>query len=237
MGVGKTALRIVMVLAILGPALVACSDTQVIQTTNGAVALSIQSAGGAGRYDVSQLQVTALKYRPADPDALQALEGTDLGLVTAPLNLDLGNPAILSLQVGLPSGNSQPLTAGEYEVYQVRLVQFSLIDEAPLMPGTTCVQQVSAPLVALAPGNATQPLSNAEVNFDPPVRFTVGSGTTGLRLIIDAPGLIDMLERQFSCQFTPCNYSGAIVQPPCIQGFTEPSSSQIEPFFTIEFVS
>jgi len=235
MGLWKTSLRIAMVLAILVPALAACSDTQVIRTTTGAVSLSIQVVGGSGRYDVATLQFTALQYRPADPQ----FADMRMGLVTAPINLDLSRTDVIQVLVGLPTGNSQPLTAGDYEVFQAKLVQFSFLDEAPLMPGATCVQQVATPLVALDPGNVTQPLANALFDFDPPVRFTIGPGTTQLRLLIDGPGIIDMLERQFACQFTTCNFSGATVPPPCIplQGFTEPSSSQIEPFFTIESIS
>ena len=60
MGFREYRRRTAMVLVILLPALLACTDADVIGTSTGILGLSLQSVGGAGRYDVSVLQITGL---------------------------------------------------------------------------------------------------------------------------------------------------------------------------------
>jgi hypothetical protein len=112
------------------------------------------------------------------------------------------------------------------------VVEFSLIDESPLNPGTTCVQQVSA---LAKPPNATQGLSNGVFEFDPPERFTIQDDkTTQLLLTVDGPGLIGLLETRFACNLPPNACPGVSEPPPCIWAFADPAPGVIEPFFSIE---
>ena len=49
--------RIAMVLVIVLPALLACTDDDMIGVSTGLLGLTLQSVGGSGRYDVSVLQI------------------------------------------------------------------------------------------------------------------------------------------------------------------------------------
>ena len=216
-----------MVLVILLPAVMACTDDQVIGTSSGLLGLSLQSVGGAGRYDVSVLQITGLVYQPTDPEVRDAL-GDPLGLVTFPIDIDLDNPSVIAVDVGVSSGLSQPITAGTYQVIEVEVVQFSLQDQPPPMYGPECVEMVD--ILALPNGSVTQ-ASRTTVRFTPPLRFTVSAEqSTQLLLQIDAPGIIGLFEGQYSCVENA--FCGSFL-PPCLRSYDPPSSFQLEPFFTI----
>jgi len=237
----KIGLRIASVAVLVVPALLRCSSTSVVGTSAGQVGLTVQADGGSGRYDIGRLQLTALKLRPVDPDVQASLGGNPIGMLPFPINVNLTSTAPISVLVGAPPGASQPLTAGEYEVLEARLVEFSLIDNPPLMPGPACIQQVRT-LVSGLPGAVTQPFAaNASVVFSPPARFTVKrNGPTDLQLHIDVPGLIGLLESSFTCQTSmSCQPvpGGAPVPPPCISSFRTPTASQFAQFFTVESAS
>ena len=233
MGFRQYGRRIAMVLVIVLPALLACTDDDVIGIGTGVLGLTLQSVGGSGRYDVSVLQITGLIYRATDPDVQESLAGDALGLLTFPINIDLGNPNIVTVDVGVSSGVAQPIVAGTYEVFELEVVQFSLRDQAPLMHGPECIEMVD--VLTENPGTLTQ-ASSTRVILSQPFRFTVDAERrTNLLLQIDVPGIIGLFEDQFRCtEQALC--SGGTVLPPCIVFYTLPTSAQLEPFFTVSLL-
>jgi hypothetical protein len=231
MGFREYGRRAAMSLVILLPSLLACTDDAVIGTSTGILGMSLQSIGGAGRYDVSVLQITGVVYQSTDPAIQESLGGDALGLITFPIDIDLDNPNVVTVDVGVSSGLDQPIVAGNYEVVEVEIVLFSLQDLAPPMYGPECAQKVD--VLALPNGSVSQ-ASSTRVVFDPPVLFTVtAERKTSLLLQIDAPGLISVFENQYNC--TEQAFCGSF-PPPCLRFYITPRSSQLEPFLTFSLL-
>jgi hypothetical protein len=229
MGFRKYGRRTAMLLVILLPALLACTDDPVIGTSTGLLGMNLQSVGGAGRYNVSVLQITGVAYRSTDPEVQESLGGDALGLITFPINVNLGSPNVVPVAVGVAGGFAQPIVAGSYEVYELQVVQYSLEDLAPQMYGPRCPEKVK--ILALPNGSVSQS-SSTRVAFNPPAQFTVtAEQRTDLLLRIDAPGLIRLFEDQYNC--TEQAFCGSF-PPPCLQFYrvrARPSWSRFSPSY------
>jgi len=205
-----------------------CTNSEIVGTSTGAIRLTVEAQGGAGRYDLGILQISQILVRPADDNAQGALGGEPIGLLSRPIDIDLNNPDVVSFLVGAPPESVALLSEGPYEVAETRVEQFTLTDQPPPDYGTECVQMVDTLAI---PPNPTQPSQTRVVYQTRAPLELSATAAAELRLTINVPDLIGVFESRFVCRSTtPCT-SGL---PPCLQSYSKPSGFMLEPYLVFQ---
>ena len=205
-----------------------CTNSEVIGTSTGGVSVTVEAQGAAGRYDLGILAISQIRLQFEDDQ--QGPIGEPVGLLARPIEIDLNNPEVISVQVGAPPGSAAALSEGTYRVVDTTVSQFTLVDEPPPMYGPECVEMVD---ILAEAGNVTQP-SETKVEFQTPALLEISAtAATGLRLIIDVPSMIGVFENQFIC-FSNMACKTNTFPPPCLERYITPTSTMLEPYLVFQ---
>lgn len=175
-----------------------CSHDTVTSSTRGLAVAYLPSPSGTGRFEQGSMGLTSVNFVPTDPALAALTPGNDLTL-GAGIDADLTTTAPQTL-------SHVALAPGAYKVTQLKIVPPQLVDENPVVPAPTCIEN----LVAVPSGPAFGQVP-AEYVFDESdgFQFTVRPGQTKLNIRVDVPAMIAGYESAFTCQAdcgggTPC---------------------------------
>lgn len=217
-----------------------CTGSEVLAPSTGNVILNVAADPPAiGRYETVRIDVTQIGVRPQDPLADAALGVEPLALVTSATSINVAQPVDALL-------GSVPLSDGAYRVTVVKVAAFRLTDQNPNPSGSclesiircsgttstacesdldcgqgqTCVNTIPTQEVSV-------PIARTINVTDPRFQFVVSAGGQGsLRMVIDGPALVSLLEAAFTCSSTTFCGSASNVPPPCLSAYQEPTEAQ-----------
>lgn len=181
----------VVAVALMGMSL-SCSDADPIPPSSGVITLRVQaSTTGTGRYESVTFPLTQLVVRPVDPLTETATAGSRISITPSNLIADLASGTAATQAAALP--------VGRYRLELLLIGEPVLRDTTnPLPPATTCLEQL-ARIPLTGQGELTVPsIGYVESDF-PGWILDVPPGAHEIRLSVDAPALVQLIESSFTC--------------------------------------
>jgi hypothetical protein len=180
------------------------------------LAVDIEVTDPETRFEVGVLQINQIAIRPTDPDANDAIGNTDIGLLSAPIEVGYGvEPDTLP---------TPALSDGTYQVVSMAVnpILFSDNDPPPAMP-SGC-----ADYVAFWGWFSDMSLSN----FGRDVYVTVENGSVNsLGITVKGQEFLTAFQEAWTCQSSGC-FGGA---PYCLGNFNSASfTSRASEFLVFE---
>ncbi len=197
-----------------------CPDTAVIETPLGNIQLEIEvNPPATDRFEIATLQLTAMRFVPADPATAAAAQGKSFGFTDRPVSLDLNTASTITVaSVSLPPGT--------YKFTELALVEFHLEDRTvPLPPSSVCIDQVRALSDQFSEREAPQ---NVKQTLTPPLVVLLESGPVSVtrdglqtfRVKVNGQAFIDVVKRHFTgCRTTGTCTANLTRSAPCLNLF------------------